>query len=840
MHFPVIYNEPENLEKNAMGFDMGSEESQRIAISAALDAGFTVAADPVRLGNGTDIQESLYVFKPVYADKYGESQVGVVSARILPKELLRTVQGYESDKETALRLNFYQLFSEKEPDLLAGNSFQDTKKSITDAENLSSSTLPGSTLPIGNTPSAWRIQEEADFTHIQPLFMFGKAYAFISHPSADFNVFFPQRLPDVLGLSGLALTLFFVGLVASYTNRDLYLSELVDLRTKELQESEQKFQIALRNSPIVVFQQDLDLRYQWLYNPNQYFEPADWIGKRDADLFPLKEAERLEKIKRKVIESGTGDRQVVCVSIAEQLSHYDLTVEPYYDEQGKLVGVTCSAIDISERIENEKQITRNLERSKRIYEITQYKAKDRQDLLDFALNAAMELTESQIGYIYLYDQNERKFVLNSWTTNGLKEGAIQKPLAHSEIEKAALWEEAFRQHRAVIDNHYKGAETPSGSYSEGHFKLQRFLSIPILVNQEIAAIVVAANKESDYVDVDILELTLLMDTVWKIVEQNRAEHTKVLQATALEVAANAIFITDAYGNVEWSNQAWSELSGYSLEEIVGEKPRVVETGEHGLGYYKHLLKTIRSGKAWRSEMINRRKDGSVYFCEATITPVKDQDSKITHYVVVMQDITARKHSEDKLLSQANEISRKNSQLEKLYRISQALLAGTTTLDIHQLSQLMIDLVTEELWAETGCLYEVHPAQNRLSLLASRTKDHHVQLQASILVDEVDLFAELIASKESCYIPDLAEFTEQFSWSGKNRSAIIAPLIHHNEAIALLAVLSPEVGRFQPEDVQLFSLYAVQRAVVLKNASLLAQNREQISRLEVFACDRRDN
>ena len=96
------------------------------------------------------------------------------------------------------------------------------------------------------------------------------------------------------------------------------------------------------------------------------------------------------------------------------------------------------------------------------------------------------------------------------------------------------------------------------------------------------------------------------------------------QHSALESAANAIAIIDRSGTIEWVNPAFSELTGYSAAEAMGRNPRdLVKSEEHDQAFYQKLWNTILSGQVWRGEMINRRKDGSLYAEEQTITPLLD-------------------------------------------------------------------------------------------------------------------------------------------------------------------------------------------------------------------------
>ncbi len=123
----------------------------------------------------------------------------------------------------------------------------------------------------------------------------------------------------------------------------------------------------------------------------------------------------------------------------------------------------------------------------------------------------------------------------------------------------------------------------------------------------------------------------------------------MLQARALNAAANAMVITDGHGRVEWSNPAFSNLTGYSQEEIRGRSLRESARSEvQGEDFYAEMEQQIFDGKPWHGELINRRKDGSFYYEEQTITPVLDEDGNIAHFICVKTDISARKKMEAEL------------------------------------------------------------------------------------------------------------------------------------------------------------------------------------------------
>ena len=137
-----------------------------------------------------------------------------------------------------------------------------------------------------------------------------------------------------------------------------------------------------------------------------------------------------------------------------------------------------------------------------------------------------------------------------------------------------------------------------------------------------------------------------------ITARKTAEIELRLRSAALNAAANAIVISDPDGRVIWANPAFTLLTGYTLEEIVGRGLGILNSGVHGEEFYRDLWETIRAGRVWRGEMVNRRKDGSLYPEEQTITPVVDEEGVVRHYVAIKEDVTERKLAQEALLENA--------------------------------------------------------------------------------------------------------------------------------------------------------------------------------------------
>jgi PAS domain S-box-containing protein len=140
----------------------------------------------------------------------------------------------------------------------------------------------------------------------------------------------------------------------------------------------------------------------------------------------------------------------------------------------------------------------------------------------------------------------------------------------------------------------------------------------------------------------------MLGTAQDVTEQKKAERHMRLLTTALESTANGVLITDSNGNIEWVNPAFTKLTGYDSAEAVGKNPRLLKSGENSPETYADMWATIKTGNVWHGELINRRKDGTFYNEELSITPVTEQSGSIGHFIAIKKDITLRKAAEEAL------------------------------------------------------------------------------------------------------------------------------------------------------------------------------------------------
>ncbi|WP_020157269.1 diguanylate cyclase [Methylobacter marinus] len=166
-----------------------------------------------------------------------------------------------------------------------------------------------------------------------------------------------------------------------------------------------------------------------------------------------------------------------------------------------------------------------------------------------------------------------------------------------------------------------------------------------------------------------------------------------LLVSALEAVSHGVIITDTEARIEWVNPAFEKLTGYTLEEAIGFRPtELVKSGLQDEEFYQNLWQTILKGETWHGELINRRKDGTLYDEEFTIAPVRDENGAINHFVGVKLDISERKRLEAELWEMAttDALTGLSNRRHFMARLNEAL-ARVQRLKNHHVSVLMLDI-----------------------------------------------------------------------------------------------------------------------------------------------------
>jgi PAS domain S-box-containing protein len=285
----------------------------------------------------------------------------------------------------------------------------------------------------------------------------------------------------------------------------------------------------------------------------------------------------------------------------------------------------------------------NESRLESLYRISKYKARSIQELLDYALHEAIALTSSKIGFIFHYEEDKKLFTLNSWSKEAMAQCSIPSENATFRLDELGLLGEAVRRREPVVVNDYAAANPLKHGCPAGHVPVRSYLSVPILVEDEIVAVVGVANKDEDYDQYDVRQLTLLMGTVWTMVEHKRTEdelrHSAERLRLHVEQSTLAVIEWDANFRVVSWNPAAERIFGYTAKEAAGQHASFLVAPQ-----VKAAVASL-----WRSRLENRdlslhsnenvTKAGKFVTCRWINTPLTDKDGKIIGAVSQAEDIT---------------------------------------------------------------------------------------------------------------------------------------------------------------------------------------------------------
>jgi PAS domain S-box-containing protein len=270
------------------------------------------------------------------------------------------------------------------------------------------------------------------------------------------------------------------------------------------------------------------------------------------------------------------------------------------------------------------------------------------------LKIVLEVMHSKYGVFGYIDQKE-SLVIPSMTREIWDECLV----THKDIIFPydswgdSIWPRAIRQKKLLYSN------TLSENTPEGHLPITRNIAMPIVHNDIVVGLIQVGNKDTDYTkrDIQLLETigktitTVLNARLQRDIQKNKfsqSEENRRRLELAVEQSDEIIIITDEDGKIQYINPAFEHITGFLREEVIGQKPSILKSGKQDDALYANLWSTILTGKTWKGHIINKKKDGTLYDEDATISPVKNSDGKITNYVAIKHDVTSELKLQEQL------------------------------------------------------------------------------------------------------------------------------------------------------------------------------------------------
>ncbi|MBM4090780.1 MAG: PAS domain S-box protein, partial [Planctomycetes bacterium] len=366
-----------------------------------------------------------------------------------------------------------------------------------------------------------------------------------------------------------------------------------------------------------------------------------------------------------------GDRIVIVAGVGNK-------EEPYDESDVRQLRLLMQGMwHLLQRRRAQERIQLDQSRVQSLLQLNQMNHEPLRTITDFALEEAVRLTGSSIGYLAFTSEDETVLTMHSWSRSAMREcEIIDKPIVY-QVAATGLWGEAVRQRQPVITNDYAAPSPWKKGYPGGHVHVSRHMNVPIFDGSQIVAVAGVGNKEEPYDDADVRQLTLLMQGMWRLVQRKRAD--EVLREAhqrledIVEFLPDATFVVDQEKRVIAWNRAIEEMTGVRKEEILGQgdfaysvpfcgqrEPIVID-----------LLETPLDEIPARYDRLERRGDttlaerylpavyggrGAHIFIAAT--PLRDANGRVCGAIESVRDITDRKRAEEALRQAHDELEQR--------------------------------------------------------------------------------------------------------------------------------------------------------------------------------------
>ena len=310
--------------------------------------------------------------------------------------------------------------------------------------------------------------------------------------------------------------------------------------------------------------------------------------------------------------------------------------------------------DITETKKQEQELLDSgivIQRQAILLDIFNLEFHDQQAFLEYALQKAIDVTGSQYGYIFFFDETRKEFNLDVFSTKVLEDSKVSAPKTNYRLEETGFWGEAVRQRRPIINNDFLADHPLKRGQPIGHVALRRFLSVPVFNNQNIVATVGLANKVGEYTEFDANQTALLMQSVWLMNTQRYLHNKLEVQGQKIIDILNHVplLLSESQEDttLTFVNDAYCKYFSENAEELVGHKflERIPEE-EH-----TQILQRMRqlTPDSPRSVYSHRTLHNDTFrWSEWQDVAVFDGEGKVVSYYSIGSDITDRKQAEEEM------------------------------------------------------------------------------------------------------------------------------------------------------------------------------------------------
>ncbi len=403
------------------------------------------------------------------------------------------------------------------------------------------------------------------------------------------------------------------------------------------------------------------------YTIDEYLKIGGWRATLHPDELELDDLD-LEKLRR----NEKVNREIKVYHKNGSLIWVRSSAQPVWDKKtNKLIGIYGAVEEITERKQTE------------IIQKVQYNIADAavtyKTLTELFENIRLELSaiiNVNNFFIALYDE---------------KTGMLKSDVDKDEVEELSEWPAknsmtgyVIEQQNSVLikKDEIKQLIKSSKAGMVGTIP-EVWLGVPFKIGGKVFGVLVVQSYDNptayDKRSIEILEIVAHELSIF--INHKKAEEETLKLSTVVVQSPTIVVITNPNGNIEYANPKFSEVTGYSFEEVKLKNPKILNSGFHNKEFFSNLWNTILAGKTWHGEFKNKKKNGDLYWENALISPIIDSDGKITHFVAIKEDITDKKIMIEELI-EAKE------KAEEMNRIKSSFFANMS----HELRTPMVGIL----------------------------------------------------------------------------------------------------------------------------------------------------
>ncbi len=291
-------------------------------------------------------------------------------------------------------------------------------------------------------------------------------------------------------------------------------------------------------------------------------------------------------------------------------------------------------------------------------------------------------------------------------------------------------------------------------------------------------------------------------------------------SVAVKQTADQIMITDKNATILYVNPAFIRITGFTKEEAIGNNPRIFNSGKHDRSYYQLLWKNLLLGNVFRSIMINKKKNGELYYVDQTITPIKDPSGAITHFVAVWKDITERILYEQRLKDLNVSVEFEKYKLEQILSFDERIRAIT---DLNELIDFVIQKSCDILESSRCSLMLVDENNGEICIKGHVGLSDEIVKQMRIKSSE-GIPESVISSRQPLLVKNI-ESDDRISRENapvyRSKSFMSVPILIDNKIIGVVNITekisAPE--EYQELDLKIFMAIVRAAAVSIENARM---------------------